>query len=74
MADSPDVNESGDNELREEYDFQSLQGVVRGKYATRYAERLRVVRLDADIADAFPDEVAVHPAASGGTTEANHGR
>ena len=36
--------------------------VVRGKYAARYAERLRVVRLDADIADAFPDEVAVNAA------------
>jgi hypothetical protein len=62
MADSPDVNDAGDNGMREEYDFQSLQGVVRGKYASRYAERLRVVRLDADIADAFPDEVAVNAA------------
>ena len=46
MADSPDANDAGDNDMREEYDFQSLQGVVRGKYAARYAERLRVVRLD----------------------------
>ena len=62
MADSPDTNNAGDNDMREEYDFQALQGVVRGKYAARYAERLRVVRLDADIADAFPDEVAVNAA------------
>ena len=62
MADSPDANDAGDNDMREEYDFRSLQGVIRGKYAARYAERLRVVRLDADIADAFPDEVAVNAA------------
>jgi uncharacterized protein (DUF4415 family) len=62
MADSPDASDAGDNDMREEYDFQSLQGVVRGKYAARYAERLRVVRLDADVADAFPDEVAVNAA------------
>ena len=35
MADSPDANDAGDNDMREEYDFQSLQGVVRGKYAAR---------------------------------------
>jgi uncharacterized protein (DUF4415 family) len=62
MADSPDANDAGDNDMREEYDLQSMQGVVRGKYAARSAERLRVVRLDADIADAFPDEVAVNAA------------
>ena len=62
MADSHDVSDAGDDAMREEYDVQSLQGVVRGKYAARYAERLRVVRLDADIADAFPDEVAVNAA------------
>ena len=62
IADSPDANDVGDNDMREEYDFKSLQGVVRGKHTARYAERLRVVRLDADIADAFPDEVAVNVA------------
>lgn len=59
METSPD--NSGD-ELRAEYDFRALKGVVRGKYAVRYRERLRVVRLAEDVADAFPDEAAVNAA------------
>ena len=45
-----------------EYDFPSLQGLVRGKYAARYQERLRVVRLAEDVSEAFPDEAAVNAA------------
>jgi uncharacterized protein (DUF4415 family) len=45
-----------------EYNFRALWGVVRGKYAERYHERLRVVRLDEDIAEAFTDEAAVNAA------------
>jgi len=77
MATSPDDIESVDDELRPEYDFRSMRGVVRGKYAARYRERLRVVRLADDVADAFADEAAVndalrvylrgHPAESGRT-------
>jgi hypothetical protein len=62
MAISPDRPQSADNELRPEYDFRSLCGVVRGKYATRYRERLRVVRLEDDVAAAFTDEAAVNAA------------
>ena len=62
MATSPDENESTDDELRPEYDFRSMRGVVRGKYAARYRERLRVVRLADDVADAFADEAAVNDA------------
>ena len=51
-----------DEPLRPEYDFRSLQGVQRGKYAARYRERLRVVRLADDVADAFADEAAVNDA------------
>lgn len=58
MTASPDHPE----DTRSEYDFQSLEGVVRGKYAARYAKRLRVVRLDPDVAAAFPDEQAVNSA------------
>jgi hypothetical protein len=36
--------------------------VERGKYATRYRERLRVVRLAEDVAAAFEDEAAVNAA------------
>ncbi len=39
-----------------------MRGVVRGKYAARYRERLRVVRLEADVAAAFADEAAVNAA------------
>jgi hypothetical protein len=62
MAISPDDAESADDELRSEYDFRSMRGVVRGKYAARYRERLRVVRLADDVADAFVDEAAVNEA------------
>jgi hypothetical protein len=61
MATSPDDPGSPDD-LQSEYDFRSLQGVVRGKYAARYRERLRVVRLAADVSGAFADEVAVNAA------------
>ena len=62
MAPSPDDIESADDELRPEYDFRAMRGVVRGKYAARYGERLRVVRLADDVADAFADETAVNEA------------
>ena len=61
MGTSPENTEQAD-ELRPEYDFRALRGVVRGKYATRYAQRLRVVRLAEDVAAAFPDEAAVNAA------------
>jgi hypothetical protein len=54
--------ENSGDELQPEYDFRALKGVVRGKYAARYRERLRVVRLAEDVADAFPDEAAVNEA------------
>jgi hypothetical protein len=48
--------------MRPEYNFRELKGVVRGKYAAPYHERLRVVRLEKDIAAAFQDEAAVNDA------------
>jgi len=61
MGTSPDDAEPTDD-IEPEYDFRALRGVVRGKYAARYQERLRVVRLAADVADAFADEAAVNAA------------
>lgn len=61
MAPSPDDPEATDD-LEPEYDFRSLRGVVRGKYAERYRERLRVVRLAPDVSAAFADEDAVNAA------------
>ena len=47
------------DEILTEYDFR---GGVRGKYAASYAEGSNVVLLDADVAAAFPDSVAVNNA------------
>jgi hypothetical protein len=59
MATSPEETE---DDLQPEYDFRAMRGVVRGKYAARYRERLRVVRLAEDVAGAFTDEAAVNEA------------
>lgn len=51
------------DELRREYtrpDFP--KGFVRGKYAARYAASSNIVRLDPEIADAFPTSAAVNEA------------
>lgn len=62
MANSPETPEPAGDELLPEYDFRAMRGVVRGKYAQRYRERLRVVRLADDVAGSFADEAAVNDA------------
>jgi hypothetical protein len=62
MGTSPDKTGPADDDLRPEYDFRSMRGVVRGKYAAQYRERLRVVRLAEDVAAQFADEAAVNEA------------
>ena len=62
METSPDEGETLNDELRPDYHFRSLRGVVRGKFATQYLERLRVVRLADDVADAFANDAAVNNA------------
>ncbi len=62
MAVSPDHPDSPDDEMRPEYDFRAMRGVVRGKYAVRYRERLRIIRLADDVGSAFADEAAVNEA------------
>ena len=59
MAASPDETE---DDLQPEYDFRTMRGVVRGKYAARYRERLRMIRLADDVAGAFAYETAVNEA------------
>ena len=51
-----------DDELRQEYDFSELKGGVRGKYAAQYREGTNLVRLDEDVARAFPTDEAVDEA------------
>jgi hypothetical protein len=47
------------NEMREHYDFS---GGVRGKYAAGYAAGTNVVVLAPDVAEVFPDSIAVNEA------------
>jgi hypothetical protein len=51
-----------DDDLRPEYDLSKLKGAVRGKYLERYRKGTNLVRLDRDVAQAFPDEAAVNQA------------
>ena len=48
--------------MRPEYDFASMKGGVRGKYAKRYRAGSNLVLLDPDLAEAFPTEAAVNDA------------
>lgn len=45
--------------MRDEYDFSKG---VRGKYADRFAEGVKMVTLDPDVAAAFPTAEAVNAA------------
>ena len=54
----PDKIELND-ELRTSYDEALLKNGIRGKYAKQYAAGTNIVRLDPDIAAAFPSEEAV---------------
>jgi hypothetical protein len=59
MATTPEP----DDDLLPEYDLSQLRGGVRGKYHERYqAGPPRMVRLDPDVAAAFPTEAAVNAA------------
>lgn len=51
------------DELRPEYKRSDFpKGFVRGKYAAKIAKRSNIVRLDPEIADAFPTSDAVNEA------------
>ena len=45
--------------MRDHYDFS---GGVRGKYAARYEQKTNVVVLAPDVAEMFPDSIAVNEA------------
>lgn len=51
-----------DDELRPDYDEILLKNGVRGKYAEQYAAGTNIIRLDPDVAAAFPNEEAVNEA------------
>ncbi len=48
-----------EGEMRPEYDF--CEG-VRGKYASAYSAGTKLVRLDPEISEAFPDSESVNDA------------
>jgi len=50
------------DELRPEYDFAQMTGGVRGKYVDQYRAGTNLVRLDPDVAQAFPNDAAVNEA------------
>jgi hypothetical protein len=50
------------DELRPEYDFASMPGGVRGKYAARYKQGVNIVKLDDDVSAVFPDAKMVNDA------------
>jgi hypothetical protein len=59
------VNRSEDDDLRTEYDFASMKGGVRGKYAVRLRKGSNLVLLEPEIAAAFPSAEAVNEALRG---------
>ena len=50
------------DELRPAYDKTLLKNGIRGKYAKQYAAGTNIVRLEPDVAAAFPNEEAVNEA------------
>jgi len=48
------------NDIRREYDFASMKGGVRGKYAARSRAGTNLVLLDPEVAQAFPTDAAVN--------------
>lgn len=54
------VEAETEDELRPEYDLSQLKGRTRGKYVERYRAGTNLVRLEPDVAAAFPDAKAVN--------------
>ena len=52
------TNPTPSDEMRAEYDFASMKGGVRGKYAGRGRDGTNVVLIQPEVADAFPTERA----------------
>ena len=49
---------AANDDLRPEYDFASMKGGVRGKYANCFREGTNIVLIDPEMAEAFPTEDA----------------
>ena len=53
------------DDMRPEYDFASMKGGVRGKYARRARESTNIVLIEPEVTSAFPTEQAVNEALKG---------
>jgi len=54
------ANSKSANEMRPEYDFTSMKGGVRGKYAKQYRAGTNLVLLDPKLAEVFTTDAAVN--------------
>ncbi len=52
----------GSDDMRQEYDFASMKGGVRGKYAKAFDRTAVTILLDSDVAELFPDSQSVNEA------------
>ena len=59
------TNPIGADDMRAEYDFASMKGGVRGKYAGRARAGTNIVLIEPEVTDAFPAEQAVNEALKG---------
>lgn len=59
---NPENSDELNDELLEEYDFSKMSNGVRGKYAKKYLEGVKLIMLDADVAEIFPDAKSVNEA------------
>ncbi len=50
------------DDLLPEYDFSSMTGGVRGKYAARLKQGSNLILLEPDVASAFPTDAAANEA------------
>jgi len=57
-----EVENGMEDELRSEYNFAQMKGGVRGKYVERYRAGRNLVLLAPDVAQDFPNEIAVNEA------------
>ncbi|MGB2927091.1 MAG: hypothetical protein WBB82_17465 [Limnothrix sp.] len=51
-----------EDELRAEYDFPKMGQGIKGKYVEQYRSGTNIIRLDPDVAKAFPNDKAVNDA------------
>ena len=59
---SANSNDELNNELREEYDFSQMPNGIRGKYAEQYNEGVKLILLEPDVAEMFPNAKSINEA------------